>query len=233
MDGVRGSDFNPGRFRQCQVQIGRPPRFVPPPPFYLPEELDNLEQIAQRQERMYDPLVDAFVMHYHFEVIHPFEDGNGRVAAVLALMITGWCGLTNQWLYMSVYFDDNKDEYMQRLLRVSTNNDWHGWIRFCLLGVVEQAKDTERRCDRLVQLSTSFKERVNTLAGSWRLQSIADNLFLVPAVRISSLAEQHAVTYPTAKADVDKLVSVGILQEFIDSSPKTYFSPEILDITFD
>ena len=77
LDGVRGSDSNPGQFRNCQVQIGRPPRYVPPPPFYLPEELDNLEEIARREERMYDPLVDAFVMHYQFEAIHPFEDGSG------------------------------------------------------------------------------------------------------------------------------------------------------------
>ncbi len=234
MDGVRGSDSHPGAFRQCQVQIGRPPRFVPPPPLYLQEELDNLEQIARRPERMYDSLVDAFVMHYQFEVIHPFEDGNGRVGRLLlALMITDWCELSNQWLYMSAYFDANKDEYMERLLRVSTHNDWRGWIQFCLLGVVEQAKDTERRCDRLVQLSGSFRERVKALAGSWRLQSIVDHLFLVPAVRIPSLAEQHIVSYPTAKADIDKLISAGILQEIPDSSPKTYFAPEILVITYE
>ncbi|RIK33487.1 MAG: Fic family protein [Chloroflexi bacterium] len=234
MDGVRGSDSNPGTFRQCQVQIGRPPRFVPPPPFYLAEELDNFEQIARRPERMVDPLVDAFIMHYQFEAIHPFEDGNGRVGRLLlTLMITSWCDLANQWLYMSAYFDANKDEYMDGLLQVSTRNDWYGWIRFCLLGVVEQAKDAAHRCARLVQLSISFKERVNTLAGSWRLQSIVDQLFLIPVLRIPSLAERHGVSYHTAKADVDKLISVGILQEIPDSSPKTYFSPEILDITYD
>lgn len=234
MEGVRGSDSNPGSFRACQVQIGRPPRFVPPPPFYLSELLDDFEAVARSDQRMVDPLVDAFLMHYQFEVIHPFEDGNGRVGRLLlALMITRWCGLANQWLYMSAYFDDNKDEYMERLLRVSTHNDWSGWIRFCLIGVVEQAKDTERRCDRLVQLSTMYKERVKTLAGSWRLQSIVDHLFLVPAVRIPSLVDQHGVSYPTAKADVEKLASVGILQEIAGTSPRTFFAPEILEITLD
>lgn len=234
MTGVRGSDSNPGNFRTCQVQIGRPPRFIPPPPFYLAEELDNYEEYARLSEKHYDPLVEAFLMHYQFEAIHPFEDGNGRVGRLLlALMITQWCGLANQWLYMSAYFDDNKDEYMARLLHVSTQNDWEGWIRFCLLGVVAQANDTQQRCERLIQLSSSYKERVKALAGSWRLQNIADSLFLSPAVRISTLAERHQVTYPTAKADIEKLMSVGILHEFPDSSPKTYFAPEILDITFD
>jgi len=117
---VRGSDSNPGAFRQCRVQIGHPPRFVPPPPFYLSEKLDNFERVARRAERMYDPLVDAFVMHYQFEAIHPFEDGNGRVGR-----------------------------------------------------------------------------------------------------------------YPTAKADVEKMMSVGILQEIPETAQKTYYSPEILGITFE
>jgi Fic family protein len=234
LDGVRGSDSNPGSFRQCQVQIGRPPRFVPPPPFYLPEELDNFEQIARRDRRMYDPLVDAFVMHYQFEAIHPFEDGNGRVGRLLlALMITKWCGLAHQWLYMSAYFDANKDEYMNRLLRVSTQNDWSNWIRFCLQGVVEQAMDTQQRCERLVQLAASFKERVTTLAGSWRLQSIVDQLFIIPVVQIPSLAERYEVSYPTARADAEKLLSVGILQEIPQAPQKTYYSPEILEVTYE
>lgn len=234
MDGVRGSDSNPGAFRQCQVQIGRPPRFVPPPSFQLPELLGNFEQIAQQGTRLYDPLVDAFVMHYQFEAIHPFEDGNGRVGRLLlALMITKWCQLSNQWLYMSAYFDANKDEYMARLLAVSTQNDWQGWLRFCLLGVIEQAKDTVLRCERLVQLAADFKERANSLGGSWRLQSIIDQLFIVPAVQISRLAQQYDVHYPTAKRDVDKLVSVGILHELEGAPQKTHYSPEILMITFE
>lgn len=234
LEDVRGSASHPGQFRQVQVQIGRPARFVPPPPLYLPDLLDNFEDHARCEERLYDPLVEAFLMHYQFEVIHPFEDGNGRVGRLLlALMITRWCGLSNQWLYMSEYFDDNKDQYMSGLLRVSTHNDWQGWIRFCLQGVAVQAKATERRCTRLVDLSASFRERISSLAGSWRLQSIADGLFLFPAVRISSLREQYDVTYPTAKADVNKLMSVGILQELPGSSPKAFYSPEILDITFE
>lgn len=232
MDGVRGSDSNPGSFRQCQVQIGRPPRFVPPPPFHLPELLDNFVAVA-KQRPTYDPLVQSFVMHYQFESIHPFEDGNGRVGRLLlALMITKWCQLSNQWLYMSAYFDAAKDEYMDRLLQVSTRNDWSGWIRFCLLGVIEQAKDTVQRCEQLVWLANDFKERANTLGGSWRLQSIIDHLFIVPGVQIASVARKYDVKYPTAKRDIEKLVSVGILHELENAPIKTYYAPEIFDVTF-
>ncbi|NOZ51498.1 MAG: Fic family protein [Chloroflexi bacterium] len=233
MAGVRGSDSHPGIFRDCLVQIGRPPRFIPPPPLYLPELLENYEKIAQHPTRMYDPLVDTFIMHYQFEAIHPFEDGNGRVGRLLlSLMIAKWNELSNQWLYMSSYFDTNKDEYMERLLRVSTHNDWRGWIQFCLVGVVEQARDTQYRCDQLVRLFASYRERVNTLAGSWRLQNIVDELFLAPVASISSLAKRYDITYPTAKSDITKLVSIGVLQEIPNSHPKTYFASEIFDITY-
>lgn len=234
LDGVRGSDSNPGAFRQTQVQIGRPPHFVPPPPLYLAERLDNFEQFARLEQRLYDPLVDAFVMHYQFEAIHPFEDGNGRVGRLLlALMITRWCGLSNQWLYMSEFFDNNKDEYLDRLLRVSTHNDWHGWVAFCLQGVVQQAQSTEQRINRLLQLSHSFRERIRTLRGSVRLQNIADRLFIMPVVQVASLAQEQGVTYHTARADVAKLESVGILQSMSGTPQKTYFAPEIVGAIYD
>ncbi len=234
LEGVRGSDSNPGSFRQRQVQIGRPPRFVPAPPFYLPERLDNFEQFARREERQYDPLVDAFILHYQFEAIHPFEDGNGRVGRLLlSLMITRWYGLSNQWLYMSEYFDTNKDEYFERLFQVSARNDWNGWIRFCLEGVVEQSINTEQRCSRLLQLSASFKERISALRGSLRLQDIVDRLFIVPVVQTSSLAARYEVVYHTARADIEKLRSIGILEELPNAPKKTYFAPEIIEIIYE
>ena len=234
LDGVRGSDSNPGAFRQRQVQIGRPPRFVPPPPLYVSELLDNFEQTARHDERRYDPLVDAFVMHYQFEAIHPFEDGNGRVGRLLlALMITRWCGLSNQWLYMSEYFDSRKDEYLDRLFRVSARNDWGGWIGFCLEGVVEQSVNTEQRCNRLLQLLASFRERINALRGSVRLHNIVDQLFVVPVVQTSSLAARHRVIYHTARSDIEKLMSIGILRELPEAPQKTYFAPEIVAIIYD
>jgi Fic family protein len=234
LSGVRGSDSNPGTYRRVQVQIGRPPRFVPPPPFYLPERLENFEQIARRDERLYDPLVDAFIMHYQFEAIHPFEDGNGRVGRLLlALMITQWCELSNQWLYMSEYFDTNKEEYLDRLLRVSTHNDWNGWIRFCLEGVVTQAMDTEQRCNRLLRLAASFKERLQNIGRNVRLQNIVDQLFIVPWVQTSSLAVQYGVIYHTARADIDRLRKIGILQELTGARQKTYYAPEIIQIIYE
>mgnify|MGYP001156637599 CR=1 FL=1 len=227
MTGVRGSDKNPGEFRKHQNQIGKPPRYVPPPPSELPGLLDNLEKTLHLKWSV-DPLVAAFIVHYQFEAIHPFMDGNGRVGRLLlAICIAEWCGLADQWLYMSAYYDNNKDEYMDRLLSVSTKGDWIGWIDFSLRGVVAQAQDTQRRCETLVNLNRKYHEVAAVKGGSVRLTSIVDDLFVSPVVTVTKVAAKHKVTYPTARADLGRLERAGIIKELKGMATITYYCPEI------
>lgn len=229
MDGVRGADKEPGEFRRVQVHIGQPPRFIPPPPHLILSLLDNLEKYFHSEPMPYDPLVNAFLVHYQFETIHPFRDGNGRVGRLLlSITIAEWCGLSDQWLHMSAFFDSNRDEYIDRLFQVSVNGDWEGWIEFCLKGVLAQARDTEQRCEKLLNLSHDFKARLTAISGSNRLSAIVDSLFDSPVLQIPSVADKYSVTYPTAKADIEKLVSLGILDEIPEYKQKTFFSPHIL-----
>jgi Fic family protein len=232
MDGVRGSDQSPGSFRTLQNQIGRPPRFVPPPPNRVPELLDQLERYFHAG-RGFDPLVDAFLVHYQFEAIHPFMDGNGRVGRLLlAILIEEWCGLSDQRLYMSSYFDENKDRYMDLLLRVSTEGTWESWIEFCLRGVVQTAQDTQRRCDALLSLHRSFHDRLRKGVGSVRLAAIVDDLFVNPVAAVSWIAERQGVTYPTARADLQRLHRAGIIRPLEGARRIAYYSPDILEITY-
>lgn len=232
MDGVRGSDRNPGEFRRTQNQIGRPARFVPPPVPHLTSLLGNLETYLHAP-RSYDPLVDAFLVHYQIEAIHPFLDGNGRVGRLLlSLLIAEWCNLSNQWLYMSAYFDLHKDEYIDRLFRISTHGDWKGWIVFCLTGVVQQARDTQSRCEKLLTLNRELHERLRSVGGSVRLSAIIDDLFVVPAAAVANVARKHNVTYPTARSDLTKLESAGILERVDVASQISYYCPPILEITY-
>lgn len=232
LDGVRGADAQPGEFRRVQVQIGRPPRFVPPPPQHLEQALDNFEKYLH-QDKQFDPLVEAFLAHYQFETIHPFRDGNGRVGRLLlSLTIAEWCSLSNQWLYMSPYFEANKDEYIDRLFSNSSEGSWEGWIEFCLKGVVKQSKDAEKRCELLLKLQQSYKERINTVGASFRLSMLIDDIFISPIVKITTVAKTHNTTYPTAKADIEKLVAANILAPLDVSGQKTYFAPEIFEITY-
>lgn len=234
MTGVRGADKEPGAFRRVQVHIGRPPRFVPPPAHQLSGCLDALEKYLHLEERAYDPLVDAFLVHYQFEAIHPFRDGNGRVGRLLlSAMIAERCGMSAPWLHMSSYFDANRDEYIDRLFNVSAQADWQSWIEFCLKGVIYQAKDTEARCRRLLALRQEFQSRVLSLKGSYRLGDIVDSLFQNPVLQIPYIRSKYTTTYPTAKADVEKLVKVGILVEPEARRRRTFYSPQIMQIIYE
>jgi Fic family protein len=232
LSNVRGEDKLPGEFRRTQNQIGRPARYVPPSPDRLLGCLDNLEKYMY-EESSYDPLVKAFIIHYQFEAIHPFLDGNGRVGRLLlAILIKEWCNLQNQWLYMSAYFDSYMDQYIDNLFAVSTDSNWYAWIEFCLKGVIQQASDTQLRCDQLIALSNTFKERLGSVKVSGRLFTIAENLFITPYIQIPYIAKKFEVEYQTAETDIEKLIKVGILKKLENSKTKTYYSPEILNIAY-
>jgi len=239
LERVRGADRAPGAFRKIQVAIGStdpsvPPRFVPPPPQRLRECLDLFEKYLHVTSSPFDPLVDCFLVHYQFETIHPFVDGNGRVGRLLlAIMLQQRCSLSKPWLYMSEYFDKNREEYVDSLFRISTRANWHGWIEYCLRGTLRQAKDTIERCERLRIIREEFMQRVTNAGGSVRLNQIVESIFYSPFVRLADLPAILGVTYPTAKSDIERLVEAGILQELPNVHPKTYFAPEVFNIAYD
>ena len=232
MDGVRGSDRRPGEFRTIQNQIGWPiARFVPAPPGELAATLDTFEKYLHASDS-YDPLVKAFLTHYQFEAIHPFRDGNGRVGRLLlALTIAEWCKLSNQWLYMSAFFEKRKIEYMDLMLGISTHGDWELWIKFCLEGVVAQSTDAEKRCERLLKLHREFHKRLK--GGSVRLSRMVDKLFDAPVISVRRYKELFDVTYPTARSDLKKLQSHGIVKDLAQMNLITYYSPDIYAVTYE
>lgn len=231
MDGVRGADQTPGDFRTIQNQIGYPARFVPPPPQHLTMVLDAFEKYLHSDDN-FDPLVRAFLVHYQFEAIHPFRDGNGRVGRLLlAIMIAEWCKLSSQWLYMSAFFEKRKKEYMDLMLSVSTQGAWESWMRFCLEGVVLQSLDTEQRCDKLLALHRDYHARLK--GGSVRLSKLVDRLFSSPVVTVNDYKTEFGVSYPTARADLKKLSSFGVLTEVEEMPVITYYSAQIYQITFE
>jgi len=231
MAGVRGSDQTPGEFRKIQNQIGWPARFVPPPPQSLDETLDLFEKYLHSKDD-FDPLVRAFLVHYQFEAIHPFRDGNGRVGRLLlSLTIADWCGLSSQWLYMSPYFEKRKREYMDLLLNVSTQGGWEAWIKFCLEGVVLQSIDAEKRCDKLLALHKDFHARIK--GGSVRLSKLVDSLFSRPVTTVNQYKSQFKVTYPTARSDLRRLETMGIVQPLEGLDLITYYCDPIYTITYE
>ncbi len=233
MEGVGGADLRPGEFRRQWVQIGRPARFVPPPPDSLDACLGALEAYLQAPRR-YHPLVDAFLVHYQFETIHPFLDGNGRVGRLLlSLTVADWCRLSRPWLHMSPFFERNKDRYLELLFEVSASGDFESWIRFCLEGVVEEAEDAAARCRRLLDVRARFYDRVHGTRGSARLIRVIDGLFATPLISISEHARRCDVTYPTAKSDLEKLADAGVLVELPDAPHRSFYAPAVFEVIYD
>jgi Fic family protein len=232
LQSVRGQDKSPGQFRRSQVHVGLDGRFVPPPPEHLADCLKDFEEKMNLEDTSIDPLVWSFMLHYQFETIHPFKDGNGRVGRLLlSLFIGERCRMEQPWLYMSPWFESHKTDYIDLLFRVSTHGDWKSWIAFCLRGVRHQAMDTLARLEALISLRERYRETVYQSGGSVRLSKIVADLFDVyPIAQVASLARTFDVSYPTAKSDVDRLVELGVLSELPDVYPKTFYAPEIVTV---
>lgn len=229
LSGVRGSDRTPGAFRTTQVYIGADHRFVPPPPTHLTQCLAELEEFIRGPANL-PPLVRSFLVHYQFETIHPFLDGNGRVGRLLmTLMLREFCGHRRPWLYLSAYLDRYKDDYIDHLFAISARGEWSEWIDFCLKATIVQAKDTFERCNRLLSLREEYRHKVGVRP---RLPAIVDQLFINPFTRAASLTTAMNVSYPTAKGDVDRLTELGILRELPSLYPRTHYAHAIYEIAF-
>lgn len=226
LTGVRGRDRAPGEFRRNQVHIGTEHRYVPPPPNELDRCLDEFERFLNDSDAI-DPLIRCYLAHYQFAAIHPFIDGNGRVGrALLSLCAFRWSRLSWPWLYTSAYFERNKDEYIDRLFAVSANGEWQEWLNFCLLGTIEVCRDAVTRCDRLRLLRDTYHARVARV--NKRMHLLVERLLVNPIVRMVDLTRELNISYPTAKADIERLRRAGILIDLPAPAPKALYAPEIM-----
>lgn len=233
LSGVRGHQKDPGVFRTGQVAIGSQRRFIPPPPHMVPECLDALEKYIHTASQ-FDPLVDCFLVHYQFETIHPFSDGNGRIGRLLlALMLQRNCQMSKPWVYLSDYLERHRNEYINGLFEISTKAAWEQWVEFCLRATVTQTAATISRCERLLKIRERFQTQLSSTGGNVRLHTIVEQVFAYPFVRVTDVAKRLEVTYPTAKADLEKLVGVGILQLLDKTAPITYYAPEVFSVAYE
>jgi Fic family protein len=166
MEGVRGGRATPGEFRRSQNWIGPPgctlneADYVPPPVAEMHEALDALEKYLHAQGD-YPPLVRLAFIHYQFEAIHPFLDGNGRMGRLLlSLLLVNWDLLPLPLLYLSAYFERYRSGYYDLLMAVSQRGDWREWALFFLRGVAEQARDAITRIKGLQDLQIAWRERL-------------------------------------------------------------------------
>ncbi len=240
MEGVRGGQADPGAFRRSQNWIGRPgssladAEFVPPPPGEMEAALDAFERYLHAGND-HPPLVRLALVHYQFEAIHPFLDGNGRIGRLLiSLLLVHWNLLPHPLLYLSAYFDRHRGAYYDHLLAVSQRGAWREWILFFLRGVAEQAQDAVARVRRLQELQDRWRRTLTQVRSSALHLSVADSLFTVPILTIPQVQQRLGVTYHTARRCVERLAEAGILRQMGDwSYGKVFFAPEIMAVAAD
>lgn len=217
MSGVRG-DGGAGELRRLQVHIGKTLRmadatFIPAPANEIPRLLSDLEKFIHSTSDV-PALIRLAMIHYQFEAIHPFHDGNGRIGRLLiSLLITSEQILPQPLLYLSAFFERNREEYYRRLLHVSTTRSWNDWLLYFLEAVRHQSLDAITTTNRLTDLRSAFHARLNTPRATGLLLKLADALFNSPAVTIPQAAQILTVTYRSAQQNVERLVKAGILRE--------------------
>lgn len=220
MDGVRGGHVLPGEFRTTQNWIGPPgctlndATFVPPPVENLGDVLSEFERYVNDDRAKEPTLVKCAFMHYQFETIHPFADGNGRVGRLLITLYLCSSGtLSEPLLYLSEFFERYRNDYYRLLLGVSQRGEWREWLEFFLRGVRVQSELASEQATQLVELNQSYRDRLGTKRVPEAALRLVDHIFVNPLVMPSKLVKEWDMPFPTVMKGINRLVSLGILTE--------------------
>jgi len=232
MSGVRGAWTAPGEFRRVQNWIGLPDCcleeaiFVPAPPESMMAALDAWEQFLHTPSDL-PPLVRLALIHYQFETIHPFLDGNGRVGRLLlVLLLAAWEVLPQPLLYLSAYLERHRQMYYALLLEVSQRGAWDAWLHYFLRGVTEQSRVAVVQGQRLLVLHTAYRQTYND---SPKLLALVELLFENPLVTGALVVRHLGVSSATAYQYLAILESDGVLQEVTGRQRgRRYIAREIL-----
>ncbi len=237
--GDRGRHRDPGQFRRHQNWIGplgsklETSRYVPPPVSAMEEGMAALESYLHRDRPQHPQLIRLALVHYQFEAIHPFIDGNGRIGRLLLiLLLVSWDLLPHPLLYLSAYFERHRSAYYELLLDVSRRGAWREWIAFFLRGVAEESRDSVLLAQRLQDLQENWHQKMAVPGASALALRLVDSLFESPILTIPMAAGRLGVTYPTAKNHVEALERTGILSLVQGTTyPKVYLAREVIDLT--
>lgn len=218
MEGVRGQEKNPGEFRYSQNWIGgqgstlKNARYIPPSPDDMQNAMSDLEKYINVDDDL-DALIRAALIHYQFETIHPFLDGNGRVGRLLITLFLMDKGiLTTPALYISYFLKKNRVEYYDRMAEVRTKGNYEQWIIFFLQAIMESAGDAASAIDELITLHDTNTSVISKLGrASKNTMLVFDYLESNPIIDIGKTAEALSITFNTASSAVRRLVDAGIL----------------------
>ena len=238
MEGVRGQEKSPGEFRRSQNWIGpsgstlKNARYIPPNVEDMENAMSDLEKYINESDK-YDPLIQAALIHYQFESIHPFLDGNGHIGRLLILLyLMEKKLLSKPVIYVSYFLKMNQIEYYDRISEVRRKGNYEQWISFFLEAVSSAAEDALKSIGKLsalrekniARLPKSSKRKDN-------VRALFDYLEQHPIIEIKQTAAALDVSYNTVSSAVKKLMMLGILKETTNAARNRVFTyEEYLDI---
>jgi Fic family protein len=233
MQGVRGQEKNPGEFRISQNWIGaqgssiKNARYIPPNPQDMIEAMSDLEKYMNEDDTL-DVLIKAALIHYQFETIHPFLDGNGRVGRLLiTLFLLDKQALHYPALYISYYLKLNRIEYYDRMGEVRAKDNYEQWVKFFLLAIKESAEEAVETIHKLSALHNQNIEVIEKMGRQAKTaRQIFDYLEQNPIIDIGKTAQELGISFNTASTYINRLVECGILVQTNNSERKRVYSYE-------
>lgn len=223
MQGVRGRNKDPGEYRRIANWIGpagcsvEEARFVPCAADRLPQAMDAWEQYLHATAP--DKLVQLAIVHAEFEAIHPFLDGNGRLGRLIVPLFLYANGLLSRPnFYLSDYLESHRDEYYERLLAVSRDGDWTGWVEFFLRALIAQAQANQTKAQAIHTLYRERKGWITDVTHSQYGVRALDWMFARPIFKTSDFTETADIPQPTAKRILRVVRENGLLTELQPAS---------------
>lgn len=233
MGGVRGQEKSPGEFRYSQNWIGgqgstlKTARYIPPNPEDMINAMSDLEKYMNKEDTM-DNLIRAALIHYQFETIHPFLDGNGRIGRLLiTLFLMEKRALTTPALYISYFLKKNRVEYYDRMTEVRNKGNYEQWIRFFLMAIEESAENAIQTIDELNALRDKNETIIKGMGrASKNVMHVFRYLESNPIIDIGQTAKVIGISFNTVSSAVERLLDVGILIQMEEANRNRTFAYE-------
>lgn len=232
LSGLRGNDKNPGEFRHSQNWIGaagstlKTARYIPPAPLDMEEAMSDLEKYFHEGNSSLNDLIKIALIHYQFETIHPFLDGNGRIGRLLiALYLHEKAILTAPVLYISYYLKLNRVEYYDRLMEVRKKNDYEQWVAFFVRAMKETADNAIDTIEALVALREKDEVLIKTLGRARsRAEKVYNYLLKSPIIDLQKTSHELGIGYNTVARAIDDLSLLGIVEKSENAKRNRLFS---------
>ena len=229
LSGVRGEHKAPGEVRKTQNWIGgsslKDAFFIPPEPNMLPDLLTDIEKFLHNEELEIPEIVKAGIVHYQFETIHPFLDGNGRTGRLLIILYLISTGLLNKpVLYISDFFERNRMSYYDSLAMVKKTDNMTQWLKFFLNGVVETAKSSIKTFDKIIKLKKDVDNKIAKIGKkAVNGQRLIELLYSEPKVNSKTVSEKLGISVVSANGLLSTFVEIGILEEKTGFNRNRYY----------